>query len=199
MLWSGGSSWPINRTSAFLSTGSLGQPWSAPGHLSVSVSLPTPKPFYRIIFCRWCLAMRCPWWAGQLPARIPSSSFRSAPKTFTLWQVFSLWFTRVYVNSSRIYSNCEQVVNIEVFQNKEPVNLMQLKLSELPSTYGPLQTNFCRCPSPCPNILLFCSQGSFRLELHVGFPPCLNFSWSNSVGGALPSVNLQFSFGKLHS
>ena len=155
MLWSGVSSWPLHRPAAFLPTGSLGQPWSTPG--------PSPSLFHyqhQNHFTGSSFAGGASQWdvldeqASFQPGSRPHLSDPLPRHSHS--GKFSHCGLRVYVNSSRIYSNCEQVVNIEVFQNKEPVNLMQLKLSELPSTYGPLPTNFSRCPSHCPNILHFC-------------------------------------------
>ena len=83
-----------------------------------------------------------------------------------------------------------QVVKIEVFQNMELVSSMHLKLADLPSTHGPLPTNFCRYPAFFFKDFAVLSQGLVGLQLHVG-SSCVNYSWRNSVTD-LTSVKLHF-------
>ena len=144
-----------------------------------------------IIYC--CLTHPLPPKLQAVPCNEMSLGEAHSQDAFLLFQMRSqdidtlASFLMIFTG---IFFKCVQVVRIEVFQNMELVSSMQLKLADLPSTHGPLPTNFCRYPAFFFKDFAVLPQGLVGLWLHVG-SSCVNFSWRNSVTG-LTSVKLHF-------
>ena len=98
-----------------------------------------------IIYC--CLTHPLPPKLQAVPCNEMSLGEAHSQDAFLLFQMRSqdidtlASFLMIFTG---IFFKCVQVVRIEVLLNMELVSSMQLKLSDLPSTHGPLPKHLCR-------------------------------------------------------